>query len=132
MTAPKTPLLTVDCIVFNKKKVLLVKRKNKPFKGQYVLPGGFVDIGETVEHACIRETKEETGVKVTKLKLIGVYSHPKRDPRGHSVTIAFIGKSKNTKPKAGDDAAEAAFLNWRKIKLGFDHKKIISHALKIK
>lgn len=109
-----------------------MKRKNEPFKGLYSLPGGFVDIGETIEDACIRETKEETSIKVTNLKLIGVYSDPKRDPRGHSVTMAFLGKPQNIKSKAGDDAAEAEFIDWKKVKLAFDHKKIIIDALKIR
>ena len=129
---PKTPLLTVDCVVFSENKVLLIKRMNEPFKGMHALPGGFVDVGETVEQACIRETFEETGIKVSKPRLVGVYSDPKRDPRGHSVTIAFMAEVKNQKPKAGDDALEAEFMDWRKVKLGFDHRKIIEDALKIR
>ena len=128
---PKTPLLTVDCVVFSENKVLLIKRMNEPFKGMHALPGGFVDVGETVEQACIRETFEETGIKVSKPRLVGVYSDPKRDPRGHSVTIAFMAEVKNQKPKAGDDALEAEFMDWKNVRLGFDHRKIIEDALKI-
>ena len=90
MSAPKTPLLTTDCVVRDaNSRVLLIRRKNEPFKGAYALPGGFVDIGETVEAACRREVREETGLNVDALRLIGVYSDPGRDPRGHTVSVAY-------------------------------------------
>ena len=90
---PKTPALTTDCVVFDaKRRVLLVRRGHPPFKGKYALPGGFVDIGETVEDACRRELMEETGVKVGRLELIGVYSDPGRDPRGHTCSVAFLAR----------------------------------------
>ena len=85
MAFPKTPALTVDCVLFDAKgRLLLIRRGNPPFKGRYALPGGFVDVGETVEDACRRELMEETGVKAGRLELIGVYSDPKRDPCGHT------------------------------------------------
>ena len=84
MPPPKTPLLTVDCVVFNRRgEVLLIERKNQPFKGRFALPGGFVDVGETVEEACRRELMEETGVTAGRLALVGVYSDPKRSARAH-------------------------------------------------
>ena len=85
MPSPKTPALATDCVVFDAQgRVLLIRRGNPPFKGKYALPGGFVDVGETVEDACRRELMEETGVKAGRLELIGVYSDPKRDPaRAH-------------------------------------------------
>src|SRR5690606_39615632 len=90
MARPKTPLLSTDCVVFNPRgEVLLIKRKNPPFQGQFALPGGFVDVGETVEDACRRELMEETGVRAGRLTLVGVYSDPKRDPRGHTASVVF-------------------------------------------
>ena len=131
MPKPETPLVTVDAvIIFENDKLVLIRRKNPPFQGDYALPGGFVDIGETVENACIREAKEETNIDVKIKKLIGVYSDPKRDPRGHVVTIAFLcePKTKNEKPKAQDDAASLEIVPLSKVaslKIAFDHKKIV-------
>jgi 8-oxo-dGTP diphosphatase len=130
--APKTPLLTVDCVVFDRaKRLLLIRRKNPPFKGRYALPGGFVDIGETVEAAALRELKEETGIEGRIVRLIGVYSDPKRDPRGHTVSAVFFVRPRSTKVIGGDDAASAAFVeDWREQKLAFDHARIVADALK--
>jgi 8-oxo-dGTP diphosphatase len=84
-----TPLLTVDAVIlFQQNSIVLIRRKNPPFKGELALPGGFVDIGETIENACIREAYEETNINVKLIKLIGVFSDPKRDPRGHTVSIS--------------------------------------------
>ena len=132
MPKPVTPLITCDAvIIFEKDKLVLIKRKNPPFQGEYALPGGFVDVGETVEEACIREAKEETSINIKIKKLIGVYSEPSRDPRGHVVTIAFLcePKTKKEKPKALDDAASLELVPISKVaslKLAFDHKKIIT------
>jgi 8-oxo-dGTP diphosphatase len=125
---PKTPLLTVDCVVLNPRgEVLLIQRKNEPFKGHFALPGGFVDIGETVEDACRRELLEETGVKAGRLKLVGVYSDPNRDPRGHTASVVFLTRVRSTKLEAGDDAASAQWVaNWRRLPLAFDHAKILA------
>ncbi len=130
MPPPKTPLLTVDCVVLNPRgEVLLIQRKNEPFKGHYALPGGFVDIGETVEDACRRELLEETGVKAGRLKLVGVYSDPNRDPRGHTASVVFLTRVRSTKLEAGDDAASAQWVaNWRRLPLAFDHAKILADA----
>ncbi|MFO7298456.1 MAG: NUDIX hydrolase [Pseudomonadota bacterium] len=128
MPPPKTPLLTVDCVVLNPRgEVLLIQRKNEPFKGHFALPGGFVDIGETVEDACRRELLEETGVKAGRLKLVGVYSDPNRDPRGHTASVVFLTRVRSTKLEAGDDAASAQWVaNWRRLPLAFDHAKILA------
>lgn len=127
---PKTPQLTVDCVaVDDRGRVLLIRRGNEPFKGCYALPGGFVDVGETVEDACRRELLEETGVAAEGLSLIGVYSDPARDPRGHTVSIAFLTRLEAVMPSAGDDAAAAEWVaDWRTLPLAFDHAKILSDA----
>ena len=131
MTLPKTPALTTDCVVFDPdKRVLLIRRKNAPHAGTYALPGGFVDIGETVEVACRREVLEETGVEVEELRLVGVYSDPNRDSRGHTVSIAFTAVlASRQNPKAGSDADGAEWCeDWRTKSVGFDHAKIIGDA----
>jgi 8-oxo-dGTP diphosphatase len=130
--APKTPLLSADCVVFDRAgRLLLIKRKDAPFKGRHALPGGFVEIGETVEQAALRELKEETGVEGKIVRLIGVYSDPKRDPRGHVVSAAFLVRPKSARAIAGDDAASAQFVSdWRVLKLAFDHSRIVADALK--
>jgi 8-oxo-dGTP diphosphatase len=111
--------------------VLLIKRGNPPFKGHYALPGGFVDVGETVEDACRRELTEETGVKAGKLALLGVYSDPNRDPRGHTASVVFVTKSRTTNAAAGDDAAAVIWTaEWRSLPLAFDHAKILADAFK--
>jgi 8-oxo-dGTP diphosphatase len=130
MPAPKTPLLATDCVVFDGQgRVLLIRRGHPPFEGQYALPGGFVEIGETVETACCRELKEETGVGVRDLKLVGVYSDPKRDPRGHTCSVAYLARVDGAEPSAGDDAAAAGWVaDWRSVKLAFDHADILADA----
>ena len=131
MGMPKTPALTTDCVIFdNAGRVLLIRRKNEPFKGSYALPGGFVDIGETVEAACRREVQEEVGIELSDLRLIGVYSDPKRDPRGHTVSAAYLALlPRAVAPRAGSDAEGAEWVaDWRKRALAFDHAKILDDA----
>ena len=132
MPVPKTPLLTVDCVVFDaRNRVLFIRRKNPPFAGSYALPGGFVDIGETVEDACRRELAEETGVKVKTIRLINVYSAPDRDPRGHTCSVAFWARVNAPNAKAGDDAASLEWVRgWRSADLAFDHKWIVMDAFR--
>jgi len=129
---PKTPLLSVDCVVFDKAgRLLLIRRANPPFKNRYALPGGFVDIGETVEAAALRELHEETGLEGKIIRLVGIYSDPKRDPRGHTVSCSFLIRPRSTKVAGGDDAASAAFVeDWKAQKLAFDHNQIVTDALK--
>tara|TARA_B100000035_G_scaffold315049_2_gene333645 strand:+ start:871 stop:1302 length:432 start_codon:yes stop_codon:yes gene_type:complete len=127
----ETPLLTVDCVVFKGNRIVLIRRGCEPFKGEYALPGGFVDIGESVEDACIRELKEETGLDVKKdsLKLIGVYSKPGRDPRRHTVSVAYLGEADLNTLEAGDDAASVELVeDWISKNIAFDHMKIIKDA----
>jgi 8-oxo-dGTP diphosphatase len=126
------PFLTVDCVVFHDNAVVLIRRAHEPFRGWYALPGGFVEVGETVEDACRRETREETGLVVEDLRLIGVYSDPARDPRRHTVSVAFLGRADLASLKAGDDAGSAELVaDWRHAEMAFDHKKILSDAWRL-
>lgn len=122
--------LTTDCIVFSKDgSAVLIRRKNPPFQGQYALPGGFVDEDETVERACVREGREETNLELKNLQLVGVYSSPDRDPRGRTVSAAFLAEADLSQLRAGDDAAEAELVhNWREAELAFDHAQILKDA----
>ena len=130
MTLPfPTRPVTIDCVVFNDDAVVLINRCHEPFKDHYALPGGFVEVDETVEDACRRETLEETGLVVTDLKMIGVYSNPTRDEQRHTVAIAFLSEADLSTLKAGDDASHVELVKgWRDLPLAFDHKQIIEDA----
>jgi 8-oxo-dGTP diphosphatase len=130
MPFPKTPALTTDCVVIDAKgRLLLIRRGHPPFKGQYALPGGFVEVGETVENACRRELMEETGVKAGRLELVGVYSDPKRDPRGHTCAVVFLARVARATATAGDDAAATEWIkDWQQMELAFDHANILRDA----
>lgn len=135
MPLPKTPALTTDCVIFDARgRVLLIRRGHPPFAGAYALPGGFVEIGETVEAACRREVHEEVGVEVSGLRLVGVYSDPTRDPRGHTASVAFLALLPDGGvPAAGSDAAAAEWVSdWQRLPLAFDHAKIIADAEALK
>lgn len=111
-------------------RLLLIKRANPPFKGKFALPGGFVDVGETVEAAALRELQEETGIDGRIVRLVGVYSAPKRDPRGHTVSCAFLVRPRSTRVAGGDDAANAEWVgDWNALKLAFDHSVIVRDAV---
>lgn len=133
MPKPKTPLLTVDCVIMDRRgRVLLIKRGNAPFKGSYALPGGFVDLDETVEGACLREVLEETHLTIRRPKLVGIYSEPGRDPRGPTVSIAYATRVAAVKASAGDDAAAVEWVaDWKKHPLAFDHATIIRDSLRV-
>lgn len=133
MAKPVTPLLTVDCVAFDGRgRTLLIRRRNPPFAGQFALPGGFVDVGETVEDACRREVAEETGIAVRDLVLVGVYSDPRRDPRAHTASVVFATTVSRARPRAGDDAAAAAWVaDWRQQRLAFDHDVIVRDAYRL-
>jgi 8-oxo-dGTP diphosphatase len=129
----KNPTPTVDAIIQKNSQILLVKRKKEPFKGYLVLPGGFVNEGERVEDAVKREIKEETSLNIELIDILGVYSEPERDPRGHIMSTVFIGKIPESSDKADamaqDDAAAIEWLNFEAVdntRIGFDHKKIIT------
>lgn len=133
MPAPKTPLLTADGVVLDRSgHVLLVRRRHQPFRGMWALPGGFVELDECVEDACRREVLEETGLRLRKLELVGVYSKPGRDPRGPTCTVAYLARVREQKAVSGDDAASAEWISdWRKLPLAFDHRRIIADAIKL-
>jgi len=121
---------TVDIIIQRNSQVLFVKRKKEPFKGMLTFPGGFVDNYEKVEDTAIREVKEETSLSVKPIDILGVYSDPNRDPRGHVISTVFIAEisDDNTEATAKDDAVDIKWMDIDNIdneNFGFDHKKII-------
>ncbi|OYT33688.1 DNA mismatch repair protein MutT [Archaeoglobales archaeon ex4484_92] len=124
--------LTVDAVIPYKGKLVLIRRRNEPYKGFYALPGGIVEYGERVEEALSREVKEETGLEVVADKIVGVYSDPKRDPRGHFVSICYIAKPTGGELRAGSDAKDVALFDLNSLpKLAFDHEKMIKDAEEI-
>lgn len=128
--------VTVDSVVFCKAKgqfkVLLVQRKNEPFKDHWALPGGFVNEGEDLETAAKRELQEETGVKVSFMEQIQAFGNPGRDPRGHTISIAFLSRIfLEAELTPADDAKDARWFEVEKLlemKLAFDHDEIINVA----
>ena len=124
----KNPLLTVDLIIELNEGIVLIKRKNPP-EG-WALPGGFVDYGETIESAALREAKEETGLDVELVRQFHSYSDPKRDPRHHTVTTVFVAKAKGN-AVAGDDAKEAEIFRRDNLpeQIAFDHRDILNDYL---
>jgi 8-oxo-dGTP diphosphatase len=130
MAGPETPKLMVDVVVPSEEgRILLVRRGSDPYEGYWALPGGFVEVGETLETAAVREAGEETGLEVEIVRLVGVYSDPGRDPRGHNVSCAYLAHARDGEPSAATDAVEASFLDPSTVELAFDHKKIIADAL---
>ena len=129
MAGPETPKLMVDIVIPMEEGVVLIRRGNDPFEGRWALPGGFVEVGETVEQAAVRETEEETGLKVEVVRLVGVYSEPDRDPCGHNVSVAFLARPLSGQMQAATDAAEVEVLDPDAVELAFDHRKIIEDAL---
>ena len=118
------PAPVVDIIIEIGDKIVLIKRKFEPFG--WAIPGGFVDYGETVEAAAVREAKEETSLDVTLIHLLGVYSKPERDPRSHTISTTFVAKASGI-PVGGDDAAEAQLFTQESLAspLVFDHGSIL-------
>lgn len=126
----RNPRLTVDGVIVRGSKLLLIRRGNPPFKNTWALPGGFVEYGETVERAVRREVREETCLDTSIRRLVGVYSDPDRDPRGHTVSVVFLLTVESGSPQGGDDAAEARWFDIAALpELAFDHAKIIRDAL---
>jgi 8-oxo-dGTP diphosphatase len=121
----RNPLPTADVIIEVGDRIVLVRRKNPP--DGWAIPGGFVEVGETVEAAAVREALEETGLSVDLVLLLGVYSDPSRDPRFHTVGTVYVGRAEGT-PSGGDDAAEARLFCEKDLPspIAFDHAKILS------
>jgi 8-oxo-dGTP diphosphatase len=129
------PAVTVDMLVFREQKsqleILLIRRNHGPFEGKWALPGGFMDMNETLEEAAARELHEETGLKDISLTQLKAYSAIHRDPRHRTVSVTFMGfLTGNQEPVAGDDARETAWFPVQKLPpLAFDHQQIIADAL---
>jgi 8-oxo-dGTP diphosphatase len=122
------PIPMVDIIIEKNGHIVLVKRGLDPYKGKLAIPGGYVEYGETVEDAAVREAREETSLKIRLDHILGVYSDPNRDPRGHRISITFIAKPIEGKLKAGSDAMDVNWYNLSKIdtrNMAFDHGRII-------
>jgi len=129
---PATPAVAVDLVIEMSDRpgrpIVLVERRNPP--PGYALPGGFVDVGETVEAAACREALEETGLTVDLDRLLGVYSDPARDPRGHTVSVVFTAHATG-EPRAGDDAARVVVVPPEQLPpLAFDHARILADYLR--
>lgn len=121
--------LAVDAIVICGSNIVFIRRKNEPYKDMPALPGGFVEADETVEQAVLRETKEETGLDAKILKLVGVYSSPRRDPRGPVVSICYVLEATGGNLRASSDASGIALLPLSEApRLAFDHNAMIDHA----
>ena len=124
----KNPTPTVDVVVWNENSIILIRRGKDPFKGKWALPGGFVDFGESVEAAALREVKEETGLTIAIRAILGVYSAADRDPRTHTMSTVFIAESIGGSPIGGDDAALAKWTSLDDVvleDLAFDHGLIL-------
>ena len=128
MTKPVTPLITADVIIeipmFDDKPIVLIERKYEPYG--WAIPGGFVEVGETIATAAQREALEETSLEVDLDILLGIYSDPKRDFRGHTACAVFVG-SASGKPVAADDAKDIALFDpfHVDVELAFDHRQIL-------
>ena len=135
MTRPITPLIAADIIIElvdqPDNPIVLIERKYPPLG--WAIPGGFVDVGESIEHAAIREALEETCLTVSLTVLLGIYSNPARDPRGHTATAVYIATAKGT-PTAADDARNVATFTPAQLpkQLAFDHDLVLQDYLNFK
>ena len=130
------PAVTADCIVITREaepKVLIIQRGGEPFKGAWAFPGGFIDMDETTEQCAIRELEEETGLRVSDIKQIGAYSKVDRDPRGRTITVAYL--TIIDKPIAVTGQDDAANAEWWPVDalppLAFDHDEIMADAMEL-
>lgn len=122
----KRPILAADGIIIEDNSIVLIKRGKDPHKGKYALPGGIVEYGEKIENCVIREVKEETGLETKILDLVGIYSDPSRDPRGHVISAVFHLLPVGGTLRGGDDATDACLFPLSKIPdLAFDHREIV-------
>lgn len=127
----RNPVPTVDIIIETPKGIVLIERRNAPHG--WAIPGGFVDYGETLEHAARREAKEETSLDVELKTLLYVYSAPSRDPRQHTISAVYIASAKGT-PRAADDAKNLRVFKPAELpaELAFDHRKILDDYIKFR
>ena len=130
------PAVTADCIVITREaepKVLLIQRGDQPFKGGWAFPGGFMNMDETTEQCAIRELEEETGLRLSNVHQIGAYSKVDRDPRGRTITVAYLALVDEPIAVNGqDDAAKAQWFPLSVLpELAFDHDEIMQDAIKI-
>ena len=130
------PAVTVDVTIFtivdDSLRILLIQRRNPPHQGAWALPGGFVDIDESLKHAAWRELKEETGISAAHLEQFHTFGHPRRDPRERVISVAYFVLLPAAKPRAeaGSDAERAEWFDVRALpELAFDHPKIVARAL---
>ena len=128
--------VTADVVLFAEKEgqmyVLLIQRGNDPYKGYWAFPGGFLNMDETVARCAERELEEETGIVLTGMQLVGIYSDVERDPRGRVITAAYAAMTTMPKATAADDAAEAKWWPLDALpKLAFDHDKILADAMRV-
>lgn len=127
--------VTTDCVIFcdtpEGEKVLLIQRKNEPFKGQWALPGGFLEDEESLETGAKRELQEETGLRVQNLHQLRTFGAPGRDPRGRTISITYWGEVPADSNVAGnDDAVEAQWFRIKELpSLAFDHEQIVKKAI---
>lgn len=124
--------VAADAVIIRGEKLLLIRRGTGPFKGMLALPGGYLGVGERAEECVVREAFEETGIRIIPLGIVGVYSDPKRDPRG-TVSVAYLCAYGSGTEKAGGDAKSAEWVSIKSAlngKLAFDHKRIVKDALK--
>jgi 8-oxo-dGTP diphosphatase len=131
MPRPRTPEVAADIVIEledrPERPIVVIRRAHPPLG--HALPGGFVDIGETVEHAAVREAREETGLDVSLVGLLGVYSDPARDPRGHTVAIVYVATARG-EPVAGDDAAGVVVTDPANVPpLTLGHGRIVADYL---
>ena len=120
------PRVAVDGLVVHGDKLVTVRRGHEPFRGMLALPGGFVELGEPVEDAVVREVREETGLETHVVRLVGVFSDPNRDPRGHVVSVAYVLEETGGRLRAGSDAAEVVLVNPDDVPpMAFDHREIV-------
>jgi 8-oxo-dGTP diphosphatase len=126
----RRPSLAADGIVIIEGKLVLIKRGRDPYRGSYALPGGILEYGETMEECVVREVEEETGLQTEILDLVGVYSDPDRDPRGHFVSAVFHLSSIGGDLRSGDDAADVGLFSLDDLpNMAFDHRQIVDDFL---
>jgi 8-oxo-dGTP diphosphatase len=131
------PMVTVDAVIFKRSQgntaLLLIKRKNDPYRGKWAFPGGFIEMDEELEDAAARELTEETGLKNVHLEQMHTFGKVGRDPRGRQITIAFLGftNEKNELIKAGDDAEQAEWFDIENLPkdMAFDHEEVAKFAI---